>query len=151
LGVFAGGKWGSPSPGLQIEPGFNYNIGASFKIPVFHWGKKHEQIQIAHQFTQEAKLEMDETRDKVILEVQSSYYQLERSQEQLDFAYNSLANAKKNVDVMMDRYNEGLSSVLEVLDAQLYWQKSYLNYILAKYELNVAYSQFRYAIGTFEY
>ena len=151
LGVFAGGKWGSPSPGLQIEPGFNYNIGANFMIPIFHWGKKHEQIQIAHQFTQEAKLEMDETKDRVILEVQSSYYQLERSQEQLDFAFNSLANAKKNVDVMIDRYNEGLSSVLEVLDAQLYWQKSYLNYILAKYELNVSYSQFRYAIGNFEY
>jgi len=50
---------------------------------------------------------------------------------------------------MTDRYNEGLSSVLEVLDAQLYWQKTYLNYILAKYDLNVAYSQYQYAVGNF--
>jgi len=83
------------------------------------------------------------------MEVESSYYKLERSQEQLDFAASSLDNAAKNVSVMLDRYNEGLSSVLEVLDSQLYWQKSYLNYILAKYELNIAYSQYQYAIGNF--
>jgi outer membrane protein TolC len=149
LGIFAGGKWGSPSPGLQKEPGFNYNVGASLSIPIFHWGQKNEEVQMAHQFTQESKLRLEETKDQILLEVQSAYYKLERSQEQLDFAFNSLDNARKNVEVMLDRYNEGLSSVLEVLDAQLYWQKSYFNYIMAKYDLNVAYSQFQYAIGSF--
>ena len=56
---------------------------------------------------------------------------------------------KKNVDVFLDRYNEGLSSVLEVLDAQLGWQQTYRNYIMAKYDLNVAYSDYLYALGEF--
>jgi outer membrane protein TolC len=149
LGVLAGGKWGSPSPGLQIDPGFNYYFKASLSIPIYRWGKKKEEVFAARQVTEVTRLRLEETKDKVKLEVQSSYYQLERSQEQLDFAASSLKNAARNVSVMLDRYNEGLSSVLEVLDAQLYWQKTYLNYILAKYELNVASSRYLYATGSF--
>ncbi|MCD6598065.1 MAG: TolC family protein, partial [Bacteroidales bacterium] len=59
----------------------------------------------------------------------------------------ALDNASKNVEVMLDRYREGLSSVLEVLDAQLFWQKSYLNYIQAKYQLNMALSDYQRAMG----
>jgi len=147
LGVRLRGKWGAPSPGLQINPDFNYNIKAQLSIPIYHWGKKHKDIFAAQQQTEISKLQMEETKDKITLEIESSYYKLERSQEQLNFANSSLDNSAKNVSVMLDRYNEGLSSVLEVLDAQLYWQKTYLNYIIAKYELNVAYSQYQYAIG----
>ena len=149
FGVFAGGKWGSPSPGLQKSPDFNYKLGARLSIPIFHWGQKKEKRFTAHQLVEIANLKLEETRDRVKMEVESSYYKLERSQEQLDFAKSSLANAAKNVSVMLDRYNEGLSSVLEVLDAQLDWQKTYYNYILAKYDLNVAYSQYQYAVGNF--
>jgi len=149
LGLIAGGNWGSPAPGLRLDPGFNYYIKANISIPIIRWGKKQEQVYTARQQTESAKLQMEETKDKIKLEVQSSYYQLTASQEQLDFSKGSLENAAKNVSVMLDRYNEGLSSVLEVLDAQLYWQKTYLNYILAKYEFNVAYSEYLYATGEF--
>ena len=149
LGLIAGGNWGSPAPGLQLEPGFNYYIKANLSIPLIRWGKKKEQVHTAHQQTEAAKLKMDETKDRISLEVQSSYFRLTSSKEQLEFSMGALNNAAKNVSVMLDRYNEGLSSVLEVLDAQLYWQRTYLNYILAKYDFNTAYSQYLYAIGEF--
>jgi outer membrane protein TolC len=149
LGIIAGGKWGSPSPGLNIDPGFNYYIKANLSIPLIRWGKKSEEVFAARQITEVAKLKMAEAKDNIRLEVERSSYKLKISKEQLDFAKSSLHNAAQNVSVMMDRYNEGLSSVLEVLDAQLYWQKTYLNYILAKYEFNVAYSEYLYAGGEF--
>ena len=90
---------------------------------------------------------MEKTSDNIRLEVRQSYFNLISSQKQMNFAADALTNAQKNVEVMLDRYNEGLSSVLEVLDAQTYWQKSYFNYIQAKYELNLAYSQYQRALG----
>jgi outer membrane protein TolC len=149
LGVLAGGKWGSPSPGLNIDPGFNYYIKANLSIPIVRWGKKREEVYAARQLTEVAKLQMSEAKDKIKLELERSTYRLNISQEQLNFAQGSLQNSAQNVSVMLDRYNEGLSSVLEVLDAQMYWQKTYFNYILAKYELNVAYSEYLYASGEF--
>ena len=149
FGIIAGGKWGSPSPGLNPDPDFNYYFKASLVIPIFHWGQKTEEVMSIREQTEASRLQMQQKKEQVTLEVESSYYQLERSQEQMEFAQNSLNKAAKNVSLMLDRYNEGLSSVLEVLDAQLYWQKTYMNYILAKYELNIAYSQYLYSVGEF--
>lgn len=147
FGVGVGGNWGSPSPGFSTDPAFNYNLQANLAIPIFYWGKKKEEVFASRQVTEISKLEMDETKDMITLEVESSYYDLQQTQTQLDFAFSSLDNAAKNVDVMLDRYREGLSSVLEVLDSQLYWQKSYFNYIQAKYELNIGFSTYQKAMG----
>ena len=147
FGVGVGGNWGAPSPGLSTDPAFNYNLQAKLAIPIFYWGKKKEVVFASRQTTEVTRLEMEQTKDMITLQVESSYFDLEETQNQLDFAFSALDNASKNVDVMLDRYYEGLSSVLEVLDAQLFWQKSYLNYIEAKFELNTAYSTYQKAMG----
>ena len=149
FGVTLGTRWGSPAPGLEVDPDFQYYIKADLVIPIFHWGEKNKRVAVYKQETEVAKLELAEARDNVSLQVESSYYKLVRSQDQYNYSSDALKNAAQNVSVMMDRYKEGLSSVLEVLDAQLYWQKSYGNYILAKYDLNMAYSQYLYALGEF--
>ncbi len=147
FGVGVGGNWGAPSPGLSANPAFNYNVQARLAIPIYYWGKKKEEVFASRQLTEISRLEMEQTKDMITLEVESSYFDLQQSQQQLDFSSGALNNASKNVEVMLDRYHEGLSSVLEVLDAQLYWQKSYLNYIEAKYELNMAFSNYQKAMG----
>ncbi|OQX77782.1 MAG: hypothetical protein B6D61_06605 [Bacteroidetes bacterium 4484_249] len=147
FGFGAGGKWGAPSPGLNIDPAFNYYFNANLAIPIYYWGKKKEEIFAVKQITEITKLDLEHTKDMISLEVQTSYYNLERSQVQLDFALSALDNASKNVMVMLDRYNEGLSPVLDVLDAQMFWQKTYYNYIQAKYQLNTAYSSYSHAMG----
>jgi len=147
FGVGVGGNWGAPSPGLSTDPAFNYNVQAKLAIPIYYWGQKKEEVFASRQLTEISKLEMEQTKDMITLEVESSYYDLQQSQHQLDFAVSSLDNASKNVEVMLDRYHEGLSSVLEVLDAQLYWQKTYFNYIQAKHELNIAFSAYQRAMG----
>jgi len=147
FGVGVGGNWGAPSPGLSTDPAFNYNLQAKLAIPIYYWGKKKEKVFASRQLTEVSMLEMEQAKDMITLEVERSYYDLQETQDQLDFAFSSLGNASKNVEVMLDRYQEGLSSVLEVLDAQLFWQKSYLNYIEAKFELNMAYSTYQKAMG----
>ena len=147
LGALAGGKWGAPSPGLQIDPGFNYYFKAQLNIPIFYWGEKKNTYNAVKQVTEIAKLNISQTEDAIVLDVQRSYFNLEKSIEQMKFAQGALENAKNNVDIMLDRYNEGLSSVLEVLDAQTFWQKSYFNLIQAKYDVNVAYSDYLHAMG----
>ncbi len=145
--IGAGGTYGAPSPGLLTEAGANYHVTARLAIPIFYWGQKKDEVFAMQKITEQTQLELQKTVDMVTLQVTSGYYELERSQEQVDFSYSSLDNASKNVDLMVDRYYEGLSSVLEVLDAQLFWQKSYLNYIEAKFELNIAYSSYQKAMG----
>ncbi len=147
LGVGVGGNWGAPSPGLTTDADFNYMVQVRLAIPLYYWGRKKKDVFASRQKTEVAKLEMDQAKDMITLQVESSHLDLQRSQKQLDYSFSSLENASKNVEVMLDRYTEGLSSVLEVLDSQLFWQKSYLNYIEAKFELNMAYSTYKKAMG----
>jgi len=147
IGVGAGGNWGAPSAGLSSSPDFNYNLIAKLYVPVFHWGKRKEEVFVSQQATEVAKLQMDQTKDIITLEVESSYYELQLTQQQLDFAQSSLENAQSNTDVMFDRYYEGLSSVLEVLDAQLDWQKTYFNFVQAKNELSNSFTKYKRAMG----
>jgi len=147
LNVGAGGTYGAPSPGLLTEPGANYHITAQLAIPIFYWGQKKDEVFAKQKLTEQSKLELEKTVDIITLEVTSKYYELQQTQAQVDFAFSSLDNAAKNVEVMLDRYQEGLSSVLEVLDSQLFWQKSSLNYIESKFELNIAYSTYLKAMG----
>ena len=147
INVGAGGVYGAPSPGQLTEPGPNYHVMAQLAIPIYTWGQKKDEVFAKQQRTEQARLDLEKTVDVVTLEVKARYYELERSQDQVDFAFSALDNASKNVEVMLDRYREGLSSVLEVLDAQLSWQKSYQNYIEAKFELNMTYSSYLKAMG----
>ncbi len=149
LGITLDGKWGSPSPGLLPEPAFNFIAGAQLIIPIFYWGKKNEERLAYQKQTEISRLQLAETKDKVKLEVNRSLLELASTYDQLQVARKSLSNAGQNVTVMVDRYHEGLSSVLDVLEAQLYWQKTYLNYIQAKYQQDVAYSQYLKATGEF--
>ncbi len=151
IGFLIGGKYGYPSPGLKLEPDFNYYLKAYVSVPIFYWGMKTYDVSSKEQETEISKLKFEETKDKISLEINQIHFKLRKTQEQLNFASGSLENASKNVSVMLDRYNEGLSSVLEVLDAQLYWQKTYFNYVNAKYQLNVAYSQYLRAMGVISY
>ena len=149
LGITLDGKWGSPSPGLLPEPAFNFIAGAQLIIPIFYWGEKNEERLAYQKQTEISRLQLAETKDKVKLEVNRSLLELASTYDQLQVARKSLSNAGQNVTVMVDRYHEGLSSVLDVLEAQLYWQKTYLNYIQAKYQQDVAYSQYLKATGEF--
>lgn len=124
-----------------------YNVGIKLKIPIYYGGMKKKETFASRQITETSRLEVEETKDKVNLQVQTSYFNLQETQKQLDFSIGSLNNAHDNVSTLLIQYNEGLASVLEVLDAQLYWQKTYFNYIQAKYELNMAYSSYQYAMG----
>lgn len=147
LNVGAGVSYGAPSPGLQQDPAGNYGIYATLAVPIFYWGQKNDEVFAKQKITEQTQLEIERTTDIIKFQVLSGYYEFQRSKEQVDFAFGALDNAEKNVDVMLDRYNEGLSSVLEVLDAQLSWEKSYLNYIESKFELNIAHSTYQKAIG----
>lgn len=147
LNVGAGAIFVAPSPELTSEPGGNFSVNARLAIPVFYWGQKNDKVFAQQKITEQTELEIENTRDNIELQVISGYYEFQKSKEQVEFAFSALDNAEKNVDVMLDRYQEGLSSVLEVLDAQLSWEKSYLNYIQSKFELNMAHSTYQKATG----
>ena len=94
-----------------------------------------------------ASYELKELQYEVNLEINSSSYQLSESIRRVELTTTSLQKAQENLNIMTDRYLEGLTSILEVLDAQLYWQRSYKDMLDAQYYYKRAFAFFKYSIG----
>ena len=63
-----------------------------------------------------------------------------QAQERVVLSENSLEKARENEVKALERYGEGKTSVVEVIDAQTYRQTSQLNYVQAKVAAHCYYS-----------
>jgi multidrug efflux pump subunit AcrA (membrane-fusion protein) len=60
---------------------------------------------------------------------------------------NSVLQADENLDLVTDRYNEGLSPIIDVLNAQIFWESAYQDFVNAKIGFQVSYSIYQKALG----
>ena len=145
LGVTA--LWGVPSPELTKDPAFNYGVFSTFSVPLFLWNKSSLDVQAQTLLTDSQKEQLQKLNEIVTLEVQSTKYSYDESIKRVDLTSTSLKRAEENLDIMTTRYKEGLSPILEVLDAQVFWNKAYVDYIEAKRLYQVSYSALLKSFG----
>ncbi|GEM_PF-2876370 len=136
--------WGAPNTDLlDPDPIFNTAAFASISMPLIQWGKRHHEVNV-QQFNYESSLlELEDLQDQISLEVSTAYYQLDESIARITLTEASLEKARENVELIEDRYLEGLSPIIELLDAQFSWLSAYnsvlesrLNYFTALAEYN---------------
>ncbi len=114
--------WGAPNTDLlNPDPIFNAAVYASVSMPIIQFGKKHFEVNEKQFGYESSLLEMKDLQDQISLEVNTAYYKLEESIERIKLTEASLEKAKENTDLIEDRYLEGLSPIIELLDAQYSW------------------------------
>lgn len=147
--IFVGANtwWGIPSPDLTTDPEINYSLFGSVSFPIFLWGKSSLEVQSQQLITDSQKEQYQKLEEIVTLEVETSKYTFFESEKRVELTYTSLKRADENLDIMTIRYIEGLSPILEVLDAQVFWLKAYLDHIEAKRLQQVAYSVLLKSVG----
>ncbi|MCK5087797.1 MAG: TolC family protein, partial [Melioribacteraceae bacterium] len=139
--------WGVPSPDLTNDPAFNYSVFSTFSVPLFLWNKSSLDVQAQTLLTDSQREQLEMLNEIVTLEVQSTKYSYDESIKRVELTSRSLKRAEENLDIMTTRYKEGLSPILEVLDAQVFWNKANVDYIEAKRLYQVSYSALLKSIG----
>ncbi|WP_044208893.1 TolC family protein [Flammeovirga sp. OC4] len=147
LHVFAKGVYGAPSPQLANSPEGNYYAGAGFSIPIYHSGKKKRELAARKIESEIAVLNREKVTDQVILDINEAMYLLDEAAKRVELTNASLAKADENLDMIIDRYKDGLSPIIEVTDAQVNWQIAYREYIDAKVKYKVACTNIEKASG----
>lgn len=145
LGV--GGDYSSPGYDLTKNMNLNYGVYATVSVPIFEWGKRKKEKNASDYGIAIAQDMLKKTFDNVNLEVQSTYYTLQEAVKQVALTQNSLEKASRNEDMAMERYKEGLVSITEVLDAQLFHQNAQVNYVQSKLNAQIAQSNFNRVLG----
>lgn len=124
-----------------------YYGALSVAIPIFDWGKNAQKEKEQQFKIQGKRLELEESKEQVNLQVQAAYLQLNQSASKIELSNLSIKQAEENLRLANDRYKAGTVAGKEVLEAQVIWQQAYSNTIDAKVEYKINEAYYKKAAG----
>jgi outer membrane protein TolC len=94
------------------------SIVATLNIPVWNWGTTQSRIKQAGLRREQAKRELSLAQRRLLAEIQSLYAEADTSLNELEGLARSAQLAEESQKLITLRYQNGESTVLEVVDAQ---------------------------------
>lgn len=143
LSVGVGGSWQPYSPN---RTGATYADGVAFvklSVPIFHGGERRRAVAAARAVHMESVWTAEQTRDALLAEEADGWTMLVQSHAQVEAVERSLRIASENLELSTYSYGEGLTTVLDVMQAQVSWIQIYSNAIRAHFDYAVAVSDYR--------
>ncbi|MGL4519076.1 MAG: TolC family protein [Phocaeicola sp.] len=128
----AEGSYTSPGYNFKRDLDPNYALYAKLSVPIFHWGKRHSDKRAYKNRVEAAHHHLNKVEDTITLEAQQAELNLSQAIQRVELTQNSLEKAEENEQKAIERYNEGNTSIVEVIDAQVYKQSAQINYVQAK-------------------
>lgn len=134
------GSYSSPGYNFKTDIDPNYAVYAKLSVPIFEWGKRRNEKRSSSWKIGMANDYLNKVTDDINLEVQTAHTSLSQALKQVSLTSNSLEKARENEQKARERYDEGKTSVIEVIEAQNYRQVSQINYVQAKVSAQGYYS-----------
>nr|WP_302830190.1 TolC family protein [uncultured Bacteroides sp.] len=134
------GSYSSPGYNFKSDLDPNYAVYAKLSVPLFEWGKRRNEKRASSLKAGMANDYLNKVTDNVNLEVQTAHTSLSQALSQVSLTGNSLEKARENERKALERYEEGKTSVIDVIEAQTYRQASQINYVQAKVSAQGYYS-----------
>ncbi|MBS1262490.1 MAG: Cobalt-zinc-cadmium resistance protein CzcC [Calditrichaeota bacterium] len=116
-------------------------------IPLFDGFASHRRAQIAEVNKRNVELQKSMLERGIRLDVYQRLRRFTLAGEQLEAAIENRAEAEKGYRIAQTRYEEGVGTQLEVLDAQLQLNSSRVNVLQAQYDQLVVRAKYDRALG----
>ena len=105
-------------PGGQKISNLGSSIVATLNIPVWNWGTTQSKVKQAELRRTQAQRELSFAQRKLLAEIQSMYAEADTALNELEGLARSAQLAEESLKLVTLRYQNGESTVLEVVDAQ---------------------------------
>lgn len=150
--VALSGGWMGSNPSLfnSFERQFKgmWNVGVVVNVPIVTWGERCYKVKSARIEESIARYRMDETREKVELQVSQSRQKVEEAGERLRTATRSREEADENLRYATLGMQEGVIPVSNVLEAQTAWLSAHSECVTAQIDLRLADLYLHKSLGT---
>ncbi len=114
------------------------SIGLIFSIPIFDGGQRESRISESRSRERQESIRMKDVSDQVNLEVRNALLTLESSQQQVAVAQKGIDLAAKELTFARDRFTAGLTTNIEVTNAQTSMARARDNLIEALFRFNAS-------------
>lgn len=122
-------------------------IAANVSIPVFNGHLFSARREAATERALESDQRLREAQQRISRDVRVAWASANDAYQRIDITAQFLRQAALALDLAQGRYNLGLSSIVELTQAQLNLTQAEVENLNAKYDYQTEYSALQYAIG----
>ena len=126
----------------------NVTVGVTLNVPIFDSFKKHNQIQKVRVQLMQIENQYDQLRNSIDLEIAQARVDLQSGVNNLNAQEENLALAREIFDVSKIKYQEGVGSNIEVVNATTTYKEAEINYYNALYDALIAKVDLQKSLGT---
>ena len=123
------------------------SAAVNVEIPIFNGGLFTARREAAHLKAQAADQRVRDLEESVARDVRVAWSESLTAYHQLDVTAELLRQATMALDLAQGRYNLGLSSIVELTQAQLNLTQAEVENLGAKYDYQKSYAMLQYATG----
>lgn len=141
---------GSQSWNDKDFPGFdnsNWSVSLMASMNLFDSGLNNSKIKDAESGVVKAEQQAKQAVDGASLEVRQSYLSMQEAEKRIDTSKVAVDKAEEDFKIAQVRYNAGVGTNLDVIDAQLALTQAKTNYIQALYDYNTSKAKLDKAMG----
>lgn len=129
----------------QDNGNWSMNLTASWNI--FDAGVTGSRIKQAGAGLEKARQQASHTEDAVELEVRQFYLTMQEAEKRLSTTDVAVAKAEEDLAIARTKYDAGVGTNIDVIDAQLALTQAKTNYYQALYDFNVNKAKLTKAVG----
>jgi outer membrane protein len=135
------------TPATAPIPAEYEGIGANVSIPVFNGHLFSARREAAHQRAMESDQRLRAQQQTIARDVRVAYGSAITAFRRIDVTAQFLRQAALALDLARGRYSLGLSSIVELTQAELNLTQAEIENLSAKYDYQSQYSVLQYTIG----
>jgi outer membrane protein TolC len=128
-------------------PDASYYLYASINFNIFNGASDYATLRAAKKNVDTYEQGLEDTRNKVALELKQAFLDIEQSEEAKKLAGESVAAAQEDLNLVKEKYNLGAATILEVLDAEVSLKQAQTNRVQAIFDYNLAISRLEKVLG----
>lgn len=125
----------------------SFTAMASLKVPVFHWSEGRNKVKAVQAEQEMSELQKEDMVQLMCLEEARARFNIQDALARVKLTRRSLGQAKENLEVSKNRYEVGMETVTNYMEAQAQWQKAWSDWIDAKTELRLSETRYLQATG----
>lgn len=144
VGVMAAYEWDTES---WSDYGENWMVGLQVRVPLFDGGARSGRLQTAKAQALQAEMALQDARRKAGVEVQEAWLRARAAAERAEVTAGAADQARENQRIVALRYQEGMASIADLLDADTALTVAELSHTQALHDLLVERARLDWATG----
>lgn len=124
-----------------------WNVGVLVQVPVWNWFDGTYKVRAAKAAANIAQMNLDDTREKIHLQITQSQFKVKEAQKKLHMAQKNIKSAEENLRCANLGFKEGVMEVTDVMAAQTAWQQAQSQKIDAEIDVKLTEVGLNKALG----